>query len=225
MTGGSSGWGTGIDELLADATVPAPPVTGFDTATALSRLAHDTSKPSPRRQVRDWQAREARTAQVALDWICRWSVNDTEARNRLSHFASGAGIEAEGAFAFACLLAVLGYPRSATFWWQLAAGADHRGAAYCLHLHHLQADVTHEASWYWYEQFATLPAEFSDDGVVHYELLAAESRYRRRHLPPGGGVPEPVVDEVHRLAAATLHSFGVVGRPGERLTQSLKAIL
>jgi hypothetical protein len=34
------------------------------------------------------------------------------------------------------------------FWWQIAAGAEHTGAAYCLHLHHLsQGEIREAALW------------------------------------------------------------------------------
>ncbi|MEV4434971.1 hypothetical protein [Streptomyces sp. NPDC049555] len=217
-----TGRGAGIEELLAQAAVPTASGAGFDAAAAVHRLAAEASAPGHRRQLRDWQAREARKAQIALDWICQWSL--TDAQEQLRRFAEGGqGLEPEGPFVFGCLLHRLGYGKSAQFWWRLAAGADHRGAAYCLHLHHLQLDVAYGASSHWYERYAALPsrAGSGSDGVAQYELLAAASRHRHRRLPPGDGVCRQIEDEVHRLAAETMKSCGVVGRPGRRFADVL----
>ncbi|MFD6750935.1 hypothetical protein ACFWDC_38360, partial [Streptomyces anthocyanicus] len=59
-----------------------------------------------------------------------------------------AHLDVDGALVLAYLLHLTGHPESAQFWWQLAAGAGHREAAYCLHLHHLALGEAREA-WHW----------------------------------------------------------------------------
>ncbi|MBL1093138.1 MULTISPECIES: hypothetical protein [Streptomyces] len=43
-------------------------------------------------------------------------------------------LDVDGAQVFACMLSLADHPESAQFWWQFAAGAGNRAAAYCLHL-------------------------------------------------------------------------------------------
>ncbi|MFI0914322.1 hypothetical protein [Streptomyces abikoensis] len=212
---------SGIDELLADAVVPATPAMGFDVSAALRRLQAGLRNPGHRSRVREQQIREAREAEHTLDFICRWAVSRPGACGQLRGLADDwqLGIDVDGVFVFACLLRSAGYPDSAQFWWQLAAGASNRTASYCLHLHHLQLGEGRRA-WHWFEQFRCMsPTKTLEADAGYVEMLAALARYFHRHGSAGRAVAEQVEDEVHRLAARTMRNWGVVGRPGRRFAQ------
>ncbi|WP_372405447.1 hypothetical protein [Streptomyces luteireticuli] len=207
----------GIDDLLADAAVPTTPVHGFDVGVALRRLAADAAR---NRQTREaLQGRQARKARQMLDMVSRWTVTRPEAPAQLEDLAVGDRVNVDGVLVFACLLRLTGYPDSAQFWWQLAAGAGNRIAAYCLHLHHVQRDEQSRA-WLWLEQFsgtsgghrASLPPDY-------YGLPEKARQFIREHGTTGPLTTEGLKDEIHRLAAAA--SGTIIGRPDNRLARRI----
>ncbi|MCP9994384.1 hypothetical protein LUX09_34245 [Streptomyces albogriseolus] len=140
---------TAIDELLADARIPTGPRDGFDVGAALRRLAADAAavaaKPHP-------DTVRAAQAGQRLSVVCRWILNRPDAADHVDRLAQEPAtpeddghLDVDGALVFACLLYLTDHRESAQFWWQLAAGAGHRAAAYCLHLHHLALGESREA--------------------------------------------------------------------------------
>ncbi|MEV4744422.1 hypothetical protein [Streptomyces sp. NPDC049555] len=212
-----------IDELLAGAGVPVTPPGAFDVAAALRRLAADAAQAAPPPDL-------ARTAQAArhLAVVSRWVLNKPDAAvhvDRLAEDTDGAGrgeehLDVDGALVFACLLYLTGHPESAQFWWQLAAGAGHWTAAYCLHLHHLALGENREAK-HWLHQVMTgvVGSEAPDEAFL--DRLEAVARYVGKNgsfaSAPTGGLEM----EVDRLAMQHQGSCIIVRGPDRRLADRL----
>ncbi|MEK8169013.1 hypothetical protein NKH77_01795 [Streptomyces sp. M19] len=94
-------------------------------------------------------------------------------------------LDIDGARIYACLLSLAGHPESAQYWWQLAAGAGDRMAAYCLHLHHECRGELREAE-HWANETVRGRANVSASRPQHI-LLAALSR----HVPAPVGRASP----------------------------------
>jgi hypothetical protein len=212
-----------IDDLLADALVPTTPPASFDVGAALRRLAADAAQASPPPDM----ARAAQAGQ-RLAVVSRWILNGPGAATHVDRLAEGPKatpveedqLDEEGAAVFACLLYLTGHPESAQFWWQLAAGAGHRAAAYCLHLHHLALGEMREAQ-HWRHQVTdcVIDADAPDEGFL--AMLEVVARYVRHNgstaSPPTGGLEM----EVDRLAEHGANACIIVRRPDRRLADRL----
>ncbi|MFE5197934.1 sigma factor-like helix-turn-helix DNA-binding protein [Streptomyces sp. NPDC056601] len=156
---------TTIDDLLADAAIPVSDARNFDVGAALRRLAADAAALDPTPGVE-----RATQAGHRLSMVCRWILNEPDAAAHVDKIAQGPDqspmtevqMDVDGALVYACLLHLTGHPESAQFWWQLAAGASSRAAAYCLHLDHLRLGELREAR-HWYHQLMAL---YARTGVV-----------------------------------------------------------
>ncbi|PJE96081.1 hypothetical protein CUT44_20020 [Streptomyces carminius] len=221
---------TGIDELLADARIPTSSA-GFDVAAGLRRLAADTAGAGAGREL----ARVER-ARRTLAVLARWALARPDAAERLEHLVEDPDrperpvserLDVDGALVFACLLYLTGHTENAQFWWQLAAGAGHRAAAYCLHLHHLERGEPREAR-HWLSQATSEPAD--PDTTVPppvnglFELLEVVTRYVRAHGPADRLPIEPLEAEVGRLAVHSASGGGIILRPDRRLVRHLAAL-
>ncbi|MGW2331638.1 hypothetical protein ACWC5C_38635 [Streptomyces sp. NPDC001700] len=222
---------TAIDQLLADA---APPVHKhhFDVAAGLRRLAREAGYhlPGPETQ------RLPDTGQ-RLKAVTRWWLTSPKAaahvdqlvteldENAPSPIYTIAPLDVHGAQVFACLLHLTGHPESAQFWWELAAGADVRGAAYCLHLHHLSRGEDREAAHWLLEakrERDQHTAEGTREGIEALDdrFFKTFERYIRHH---DGAAAAPTADldaEVDRLAC---EDGGLVGHPDQQLADRLHA--
>ena len=179
---------TAIDELLAGARIPTGSRDGFDVGAALRRLAADAAatvaKPHP-------DTVRAAQAGQRLSVVCRWILNRPDAADhvdRLAHEpetpADDRHLDVDGALVFACLLHLTDHRESAQFWWQLAAGAGHRAAAYCLHLHHLALGETREAR-HWLHEVTddALDSEAPDSAfLATLEAVATYVQIGRAHV-------------------------------------------
>jgi hypothetical protein len=218
---------TGIDELLADARVPTSS-SSFDVAAGLRRLAADRAGAGSGRELA-----QVERARQKLTVVTRWALARPDAADRLerlvddparSREAAAEQLDVEGALVFACLLHLTGHAESAQFWWQLAAGAGHRTAAYCLHLHHLELGEAREAR-HWLTQATSTPTEPDAttappvDGF--FELLDVFARYVRTHGSAAYVPTEALEAEVDRLAARSPGGCGIVTRPDRRLARQL----
>lgn len=213
-----------IDELLDDVWIPTSSAE-FDVAAGLRRLAADTTRPaSP-------ELERGRQAQHTLLVLSSSVLNQPGSAGHLAHLADdihpvGPAEERvdiiDGTVVFACLLYLGGQAESAQFWWQLAAGAGSRTAAYCLHLHHQERGEPREARL-WYLQ----ASEPTDTGTLPLAdvigVLEGFARYARRnrwlHLPT-----ESLEAEIDRLAARSRNCCGIVERPDRRLAQRLQEV-
>ncbi|EPH41455.1 hypothetical protein ABT390_34170 [Streptomyces aurantiacus] len=217
---------TTIDTLLAEAQIPLAAPQTFDVAAGLRRLAADATRLTTTTEI----ARAAQAAQ-RLDVVCRWVLNEPGAAEHVDKIAEGPDrgplteeqMDVEGALVFGCLLYLTGHPESAQFWWQLAAGAGSRAAAYGLHLHHLALGETRRA-WHWFHQLTHSMADTVPPDAAFLEGLEIFARYVRGHgsgsraLAPTGRLES----EVDRLAARTPSCSVIVARPDRQLVARLQ---
>ncbi|MEW2134641.1 hypothetical protein [Streptomyces sp. NPDC005435] len=204
-----------IEERLSKlGSVLSEPRRSFDVGAGLRRLARDTGylPPFPSAPPADGSARgdnvpQGPRAGHQLTAIARWVLNTPQATNHLGRLAREIGangpagplahdLDVEGSLVFACMLYLAGHQESAAFWWQFAAGADTRVAAYCLHLHHLQLGALKEAD-YWLAQFRQGDDEDGDDILALVEHFTG---YLRRRSPVTPAIRSGLTQEVVRLA-------------------------
>jgi hypothetical protein len=195
---------TVIDDLLADARISTAPHDSFDVGAALRRLVTDaavTTAPHP-------DTLRAAQAGQRLSVICRWVLNKPDAADHVDRLAQDPDasteeqLDVDGALVFACLLHLTDHHESAQFWWQLAAGAGHRAAAYCLHLHHLALGEIREARhWLYVVTDDVIDSDAPDD--IFLATLEAVAAYVRRTGTSSAHAPTAGLEmEVDRLAAA-----------------------
>lgn len=215
-----------IDDLLADAAVPTSSAP-FDVAAGLRRLATDAA-----RGVQDSELAQVERARHKLDVVSRWVLKGPGAAAHVRCLAEDparAGLsteeqlDVEGALVFACLLYLTEHPESAQFWWQLAAGAGERTAAYCLHLHHIERGEPREAR-HWFHQATRDRGEAGaasppDDGF--FAFLDVFTQYVRKHGSSVGIPTASLAAEVDRLASRSRDACGIVSRPDRRLADHL----
>ncbi|WP_269859170.1 hypothetical protein [Streptomyces sp. RPT161] len=213
-----------IEDLLADAALPTTPPVAFDVGTALRRLARDAARTAPPPHME-------RTAQAGqrLAVVSRWILNGPGAAHHVDRLAQDTRsapveedqLDVEGAAVFACLLYLTDHPESAQFWWQLAAGAGHRAAAYCLHLHHLALGETREAA-HWRHQIThpIVEADAVDDDFL--DCVEVVARYVRRNGSAASPPTATLEMEVDRLADDATNPCIIVRRPDRRLADHLR---
>ncbi|MGW7645490.1 hypothetical protein [Streptomyces bobili] len=216
---------TAIDELLAGARIPTGPRDGFDVGTALRRLATDAAAVAARPHPDTVRAAQAG---LRLSVVCRWILNKPDAADHVDRLAQEPGtpvgeghLDVEGALVFACLLHLTDHHESAQFWWQLAAGAGHRAAAYCLHLHHLALGETREAR-HWLHQVTDAELDPDAPDGTFLATLEAVATYVRRTGSSLASAPTGGLEmEIDRLATAKSGSCIIVQRPDQRLADRL----
>ncbi|MER5853355.1 hypothetical protein ABT126_42190 [Streptomyces sp. NPDC002012] len=216
-----------IEQLLADAGQAAhEPRRAFDVAAGLRRLARDagyTAAPP------DPFIPPLAHAHHQLVVVSRWCLTHSGAAVHIERLAAELGedassevraplkdLDVDGAQVFACMLYLADHPESALFWWQLAAGAGHGVAAYCLYLRHLGLGEAREAK-HWLQQLQR-PSDGPDDefmtGLDRFTL------YIRRHGSPNPVSTGGIEAEIERLAD-TSDTGGLVCRPDQQLADRL----
>ncbi|MET9414023.1 hypothetical protein ABZY03_07485 [Streptomyces klenkii] len=220
----------GIRALLADAIVPTTASRDFDEAAGLRRLAAEAGQPGGVGELA-----QTRRARQGLGVVCRWILNGPDVAAQVRRLAQALAvqdprpahdllaldrIDIEGALVFACLLCLTGHCESAQVWWELAAGAGLRAAAYCLHLHHAGRGELREAE-HWLEQAEAPPEGDPSPPPVHgfFQLLARFTQYAGRHGGSAGEPAESLKGAVERLVPAA--GCGIVSRPDEELADEL----
>ncbi|WP_331762387.1 hypothetical protein [Streptomyces sp. NBC_01508] len=215
---------TALDQLLADAGASLhEPRRPFDVPTALRRLAHDSGYTLP-----PAHTPPVSRARHRLSVVTRWQLNQPGAAFHMERLTDELGeddsqhtplkrLDIEGAQVFACMLYLADHPESAQFWWQLAAGAGNRAAAYCLYLRHLALGEMREAT-HWLHQLQWV----FDDGPSDAFLQGVETfaGYVGRHgsaatVPTGG-----LEADIERLADSG-DTGGLVCRPNQQLADRL----
>ncbi|MEU0413558.1 hypothetical protein ABZ307_38005 [Streptomyces griseorubiginosus] len=161
-----------------------------------------------------------------LSVVCRWILNRPDAADHVDRLAQEPDalqddrhLDVDGALVFACLLYLTDHRESAQFWWQLAAGAGHRAAAYCLH--HLALGETREAR-HWLHEVTDDVLESGAPDSAFLATLEAVATYVRKTgssqaSPPTGGLEM----EVDRLATTKPDACIIVRRPDQRLADRL----
>ncbi|UCM91297.1 hypothetical protein [Streptomyces marincola] len=219
-----------VDEILAGIRIPVSSAP-FDAAAGLRRLAAETG-----RRTASAELARVRQARQTLNAVSGWVIDRPGAAEHLSRLVddpppdsadeqenAGAGDDdiLKGAMVFACLLYLTGHQESAQFWWQLAAGAGDRTAAYCLHLHHRDLGEPREAT-HWYREARTAGPDsppLIDDVIDVMESMARYSRKHRLLRVP----TESLEPEVDRLAGLDTHGL-VNRRPDRRLADRLHQV-
>ncbi|MEV5849809.1 hypothetical protein ACGF3G_17080 [Streptomyces sp. NPDC048179] len=214
---------TALDALLDEVRLPVTAPRRFDVAAGLRRLAADAGRRTPITEI----ARAAQAGQ-RLGVVCRWVLNEPAVADHVAKIAEGPDrgplteehLDVDGALAFACLLYLTRHPESAQFWWQLAAGAGSRAAAYCLHLHHLALGESRRAR-HWFHQLTHSMADTAPPDRAFLDGLELFARYVRANgstaLAPTGGLEI----EIDRLAARTPGRV-IVARPDRQLVDRLQ---
>ncbi|MGW0762514.1 hypothetical protein ACWD1Y_39600 [Streptomyces sp. NPDC002814] len=213
-----------IDTLLTEARLPVSAPRTFDVAAGLRRLAADASRRTPTTEV----TRAAQAGQ-RLGVVCRWVLNEPDAPSHVAKIAEGPDqgplseeeLDVDGALVFGCLLYLTTHPESAQFWWQLAAGAGSRAAAYCLHLHHLSLGESRRA-WHWLHQLTHSMADTTPPDAAFLEGLEIFARYVRDNGSRALAPTRRLEGEVDRLAARTPGSGVIVARPDRQLVARLE---
>ncbi|MFF5010888.1 hypothetical protein ACFY3G_49900 [Streptomyces phaeochromogenes] len=214
-----------IDELLDGARIPTTPHDTFDVGAALRRLAADAAgaatEPNPD------LVRAARAGQ-RLSVVCRWVLNKPDAADHVDRLAQEPAtptddghLDVDGALVFACLLHLTDHRESAQFWWQLAAGAGHRAAAYCLHLHHLALGEAREAR-HWLHVVTDDVLDTDAPDTVFLTGLEAVAAYVRKTGTSQASAPTGGLEmEIDRLATTGTGSCIIVQRPDQQLADRL----
>jgi hypothetical protein len=216
---------TTIDDLLAQAALVTTPAAAFDVGAALRRLAADAAKaavPAPSDMQRAAEARQR------LAVVSRWILNEPGAADHVEGLVNDQStalmeehLDVEGAAVFACLLYLTNHPESAQFWWQLAAGAGYRPAAYCLHLHHLALGEKREAQ-HWRHQVTHTVTEGGTPDDIFLTSLGAFANYVRQNGSTASGPTGGLEMEIDRLAEGNTNTNCIIiRRPDQRLADRL----
>ncbi|MCG0283993.1 hypothetical protein [Streptomyces sp. PSAA01] len=223
---------TTIDQLLADA---APPVREhhFDVAAGLRRLAREAGYILP-----GLETQRAPEAGQRLKAVARWWLTSPQAAAHVDQLVTeldenapdplhtATPLDVHGVQVFACLLHLTGHPESAQFWWELAASADVRGAAYCLHLHHLSRGEEREAAHWLLQAKRERDQDIGDEGppedieILDNRFFKTFEQYVRHHDATTVAPTADLDAEVDRLARAC---DGLVGHPDQQLAERLHA--
>ncbi|MFI5945855.1 hypothetical protein ACIBCB_37170 [Streptomyces uncialis] len=101
------------------------------------------------------------------------------------------------------MLHLADHSESAQFWWQLAAGADHPVAVFCLHLLHLSRGENREAA-VWQHRLL----HHADHDFLHgLDQFAA---HLDRHEPPGSPAVSGLETDFDRLTTRHRHESPVL---------------
>ncbi|GAB1340444.1 hypothetical protein ACE1SV_70340 [Streptomyces sp. E-15] len=215
---------------IATALAAAEALTGtyqdYDTDAALRRVtalaeqpAAPTASclPSPYPTVHEQAAHD-------LDLAVSLIVDAPQAHLSLSRLLDSDLTEPEGALVFAALLHLAGYAGPSQFWFEFAAGAGSRTAAFCLVLLHQQRSE-HRTAAYWRAQLGARapkpvrrptapprPAALLPDSVRR-DLISLCWQGRRPCLPPR------LQAVIHSLPVEPPDDdFGEIPRPDHTLT-------
>ncbi|MFE7513093.1 IclR family transcriptional regulator C-terminal domain-containing protein [Streptomyces sp. NPDC057540] len=192
-----------VEDVLATASATIPPVQSGRLASRARLLARahglvhgsvttlDPIEPEPDfSTAADLHADEtpvdAEDASHRLEAVCASVVLTPTAGAALALFSEYAAADPDGALVFACLLHLAGDGEGATFWWQLAAGAELPLAAYCLYLDHSRRGEYSDARLWARRLTATadLHARAGDSPLPPPRLrhaLVNVSRWTRQH--------------------------------------------
>ncbi|MEV7418174.1 hypothetical protein [Streptomyces sp. NPDC089919] len=221
----TSSW---IEHLAAAASAGCPPRRAFDVGAGLRRLAQDAGYVRPAAG-----EPQVAVARHRLYEIARWALTQTGAATHVAdlagligddgpdapprHFEGWLDVDIDGVNVFACALYLANHPESARFWWQLAAGAGHSGAAYCLHLHHVSTGESRDADFWRREAAGLLDRSPSPDAF--FQGLETFARYTARAGQPE--VPTGVLEAEFGRQADRHDDGGLVCRPDAGLADRI----
>ncbi|MEU1125705.1 glycoprotein [Streptomyces sp. NPDC005899] len=219
-----------IDLALSDAEILTDTYDDYDTDVALQRVTALASRTTvgetvtPALPMRYHTTREQ--AAHDLDLAVALIVDSPRAHVSLAGLIDHDRIEPEGALVFAALLHLAGHREQAQFWFEFAAGAGTRTAAFCLFLIHQQRAEYRDAK-HWRAQGRQLPPPRRPVActAARRPLLAQEVRDdlisrcqqgRKLALPPR------LAALIHSLPVDGVDAdFGEIPRPDDTLTSNL----
>ncbi|WP_308799539.1 hypothetical protein [Streptomyces sp. UH6] len=225
------------EERLAGASI-CEPRRQFDVAEGLRRLARDAGYLPPPTAERP----ESAQARCRLEAVASWGVTQPGAAAHMKKltdiiddpdtsfmgWGNNPDIDRVGLFVFACSLYLANHPESARFWWQVAVGAGHAAAAYCLHLQHL-VDGELALAGHWWRQIGVSLADTLGPGVdlsEHTGLVDGLEWFAGYSARTGSHRTVPVgslQEEFERLA--DVHDDdGLLCRPDRRLAHRLREL-
>ncbi|MFG3545403.1 hypothetical protein [Streptomyces clavifer] len=194
----------------------------FDEATGLRRLAREAALP------KSCEAPLVMRARRQLSVMARLYLKGPGAPQHVEELAACLGddgegnlhppfedLDIEGAQLFGCMLHLAGHAQSAQFWWELAAGAGHLGAAYCLYLHHTGQGARTEAM-HWVDQLHLQAIDLDKEFLLG---AARFTRWMHEHRPPAAH-PD-LLEEVVRLAVHHSDEQTLVWRPERQIADRL----
>ncbi|GAA2265849.1 hypothetical protein GCM10010232_67620 [Streptomyces amakusaensis] len=207
------------------------PRRAFDVAAGLSSLAREAGYDGCCARPAQPSADNPAPARHQLDVLSRWTLTQAGAASHIEDLATSIGdnnglgknalfdgwtdVDIDGVQVFACMLYLTRrHPESAQFWWKLAAGAGHNGAAYCLHLYHLSCGELREAD-FWKRQLQAADGPSADFLKV---LQSSAGRNSQQSEPTQ--VLTRCLAEFERLADRH-DADGLVCRPDRRLADRL----
>ncbi|MGW5134159.1 DUF6207 family protein [Streptomyces sp. NPDC004135] len=154
---------TAIDDLLARSALLKNPRIPADTVPCLDTHPEDASPPDECRILGDDTLADDAAAEH-LRSLCEVAVTHASTP-QITDFITEQLPSPEGAWILGCLLHLAGAQDGARYWWQYAAGAGDRGAAYCLSLHH-RAQGDHQTADFWLDQTADHTDTEPEDGCA-----------------------------------------------------------
>ncbi|MFE9374721.1 glycoprotein [Streptomyces sp. NPDC006711] len=218
----------GIDRALAQAEALAGVYQDYDADAALDRvraLADAGTGLGPATPVASRYATVHEQAAHDLDLASSLIVDTPQAQRSISLLVESDPIEPEGALVFAALLHLSGYRDPSQFWFEFAAGAGNRTAAFCLTLLHQQRSE-HRTAAHWRTQIPapapTAPQPALDASPlppllpdrVRRDLITRCWQGRRPCLPPR------LEAVIHGLSTEPFdEDFGEIPRPDHTLTR------
>ncbi|WP_226487669.1 hypothetical protein [Streptomyces parvulus] len=140
---------TAIDDLLARSALLKNPHIPADTVPCLTTHPDPTHRADEPSLPADNTIADA-TAAEHLRSLCEVAVTHATAP-QITDFITEQLPSPEGAWILGCLLHLAGAEDGARYWWQYAAGADDRGAGYCLSLLH-RAHGDDQTADFWLDQ-------------------------------------------------------------------------
>lgn len=194
----------------------------FNEADGLRRLARKTPQPHTHDTALVTRARRQ------LSVLTRLCLKDPQAARHVEELAACLGddgdgnrhppledLDIDGAQLFGCMLHLADHPQSAQFWWELAAGAGHLGAAYCLYLHHTAQGARAQAT-HWLDQLRLQAIDLDEE---FFDGAARFTQWMHEHRPPAAH--PSLVDEVFRLALHHSDDQPLVCRPERQIADRL----
>lgn len=219
-----------IDTALGAAEALTGTYRDYDTDVALQRVTALAEQSTERPVTAFVPSRYPTVHEQAahdLDLAVSLIVDAPQAHLSLSRLLESDPIEPEGALVFAALLHLAGHREPSQFWFEFAAGAGSRTAAFCLFLLHRNRSE-HRIAAYWRAQMnahspAPAPARpatatprhgaLLPDGVRR-DLISRCWQGRRPCLPPR------LEAVIHSLPVEPFdEDFGEIPRPDHTLTR------
>ncbi|MCS0634741.1 glycoprotein [Streptomyces sp. LP05-1] len=231
-----------IDLVLGDSEILADTYDDYDTEAALERVyrlaeAEEAGERESSGESREFQEPRAPERPPAprppffsaheqaahdLDLAVALIVDAQQAHVSLAGLLDHDDIQPEGALVFAALLHLAGYGQEARFWFEFAAGAGSRTAAFCCFLIH-QRQAEYRDARHWRVQARRLPGSCANRATGRHPLLPEHVRHDLISRCQQGrplGLPPRLEAVINSLTVDRAdEDFGEIPQPDSRLTR------